>query len=137
MKAATRLHHVSKRYEAHRKRGAKKPPSERAAVSAENENGENGATTKRRGKKSVEENARENEREGSAAVAHAFPAISRSPDSRDTRLALLGGPPAGREKYLGGALGFDGMIYAIPGFARRVLRIDPIRATVDTGSELA
>ena len=131
MRFDTWCRRVAKRYEAHRKRGAKKPPSERAAVSAENENGENGATTKRRGKKSVEENARENGREGSAAVAHAFPAISRSPDSRDTRLALLGGPLAGREKYLGGALGFDGMIYAIPGFARRVLRIDPSTGAVE------
>ena len=127
MRFDTWCRRVAKRYEAHRKRGAKKPPSERAAVSAENENGENGATTKRRGKKSVEENGRE----GSAAVAHAFPAISRSPDSRDTRLALLGGPLAGREKYLGGALGFDGMIYAIPGFARRVLRIDPSTGAVE------
>ena len=37
----------------------------------------------------------------------------------------------GREKYLGGALGRDGKIYAIPGHARRVLRIDPSTGVAD------
>ena len=49
----------------------------------------------------------------------------------DTRLSLIGGPLPGREKYLGGALGKDGKIYAIPGFARRVLRIDPETGAVE------
>ena len=59
------------------------------------------------------------------------PPISRRPDLSDERLALLGGPLVGREKYLGGLLGDDGRIYAIPGFARRVLRIDPSTSAVD------
>ena len=53
------------------------------------------------------------------------PASAGTPTRATQRLALLGGPILGREKYLGGALGSDGKIYAIPGFARRVLRIDP------------
>jgi hypothetical protein len=57
--------------------------------------------------------------------------ISRRPDARDQRLALLGGPLLGREKFLGGLLGDDGCIYAIPGFARRVLRIDPATGAVE------
>ena len=98
MRFDTWCRRVAKRYEAHRKRGAKKPPSERAAVSAENENGENGATTKRRGKKSVEENGRE----GSAAVAHAFPAISRS-RTRETRASRCWAArsPVGRSTWAG------------------------------------
>ena len=59
------------------------------------------------------------------------PAISRRLDARDERLSLIGGPLPGREKYLGGALGKDGKIYAIPGFARRVLRIDPETGAVE------
>ena len=59
------------------------------------------------------------------------PAISTRPDASDERLALLGGPLLGREKYLGGLLGDDGKIYAIPGFARRVLRIDPSTGAVE------
>ena len=55
----------------------------------------------------------------------------RDPDARDERLSLIGGPLPGREKYLGGALGKDGKIYAIPGFARRVLRIDPETGAVE------
>ena len=113
-------------------RGAQETRREEASLGARRRLGRKRKRRKRSDdetswKKSVEENGRE----GSAAVAHAFPAISRSPDSRDTRLALLGGPLAGREKYLGGALGFDGMIYAIPGFARRVLRIDPSTGAVE------
>jgi hypothetical protein len=38
---------------------------------------------------------------------------------------------AGQEKYLGGSLGSDNKIYAIPGHARRVLCIDPATGTVD------
>ena len=60
------------------------------------------------------------------------PYYVRRRDARDARLALLGGPPLmGREKYLGGALGRDGKIYAIPGHARRVLRIDPSTGVAD------
>ena len=108
---------TAKRYEAHGK-PAKKPPWE--ASPAEDENG--AAATTKKTKRDLRET-----KNGRAPT----PAISRSPDSRDTRLALLGGPLAGREKYLGGALGFDGMIYAIPGFARRVLRIDPSTGAVE------
>ena len=60
-----------------------------------------------------------------------MPRISADADERDARLSLLGGPILGREKYLGGALGSDGKIYAIPGFARRVLRIDPADGGVE------
>lgn len=64
--------------------------------------------------------------------AHPDPApISKLPDARDERLSLLGGPLLGCEKYLGGLLGDDGRIYAIPGFARRVLRIDPSTGAVE------
>lgn len=59
------------------------------------------------------------------------PAISRRADAADDRLALIGGPLLGREKYLGGLLGDDARIYAIPGFARRVLRIDPSDGAVE------
>jgi hypothetical protein len=57
--------------------------------------------------------------------------ISKRPDARDERLSLLGGPLVGREKYLGGLLGDDGRIYAIPGFARKVLRINPATGAVE------
>lgn len=117
---------TAKRYEAHRK-PAKEPPRESAA--GDEENRAEAKPTKPTNKRRDEKTKRKNE--ASAAAAHAPPAISCSPDSQDTRLALLGGPLVGREKYLGGALGFDGMIYAIPGFARRVLRIDPSTGAVE------
>jgi len=46
-------------------------------------------------------------------------------------LQLLGDELQGREMYLGGLLADDGMIYGIPGNARRVLRINPYNGTVD------
>ena len=42
---------------------------------------------------------------------------------------LLGGhePLVGKDKYLGGVLARDGCVYALPGNAERVLKIDPKR----------
>ena len=113
---------TAKRYEAHEKKTAKKPPREGSPPEDEDDALSAATTTTRKAK-------RVSRKTGNGISTP--PAISRSPDSRDTRLALLGGPLAGREKYLGGALGFDGMIYAIPGFARRVLRIDPSTGAVE------
>ncbi len=48
-----------------------------------------------------------------------------------TTMQMLPGEVVGREKYLGGNLGVDGKIYAIPGMAPRVLRIDPKTDTVE------
>jgi len=38
----------------------------------------------------------------------------------------------GQNKYLGGALGGDGVVYGVPGGARTVLRVDPATGTVTT-----
>ena len=40
-------------------------------------------------------------------------------------LTLLGDPIAGQDKFLGGVMGGNGMIYGVPGHAKRVLKIDP------------
>lgn len=109
---------VAKRYEAH------KTPRPKGKKNGESgESGESGEKKKENVDPKEEETRRKNVRR--ERRRREMPRISRDPDARDERLALLGGPILGREKYLGGALGSDGKIYAIPGFARRVLRIDP------------
>ena len=40
-------------------------------------------------------------------------------------LSLFGGPLRGDDKFTGAAVGEDGCLYAVPGTAKRVLRIDP------------
>ena len=40
-------------------------------------------------------------------------------------LSLIGDPIAGQDKFLGGVMGRNGMIYGVPGHAKRVLKIDP------------
>ena len=111
----------AKRYEAHKTR-REEASLERAAVCTQRGRGR--ATTNVVEKKS---SRRKRIRGGRARDF----SISRSPDARDTRLSLIGRTLAGREKYFGGALGKDGKIYAIPGFARRVLRIDPSTGAVE------
>lgn len=37
---------------------------------------------------------------------------------------------AGQDKYLGGALGPDGVVYGVPGSARRVLKVVPATGEV-------
>jgi hypothetical protein len=38
---------------------------------------------------------------------------------------MPGEPLAGQDKYLGGALGPDGLVYGIPGSVRKVLKVVP------------
>ena len=40
-------------------------------------------------------------------------------------LSLIGEPIAGQDKFLGGVMGGNGIIFGVPGHAKRVLRIDP------------
>ena len=49
-----------------------------------------------------------------------------------TELSIITASPplTGREKYLGGELGNNNIIYTIPGHAKRVLAIDPISRTI-------
>lgn len=51
-------------------------------------------------------------------------------DTHEITLLDCNPPLHGREKYLGGELADNGMIYCIPGHARRVLKIDPLTDTV-------
>ena len=73
------------------------------------------------------------EAEAALRLRHGLPAAAYEPlvTAAGEELRLLGGPLLGQEKYLGGVLGDDGRIYAIPGHARRVLRIDPSSGVVD------
>ena len=105
---------VAKRYEAH-----KNPQPKRTKKKKENVN------------PNQDKAAHRASRSQQRLSQQTMPRISADADERDTRLSLLGGPILGREKYLGGALGSDGKIYAIPGFARRVLRIDPADGGVE------
>ena len=127
MQFSTWCKRVAKRYEAHKKpRPLKGKPKEAAAPSPmDAPKGEATQQPKPLGR-------RARKREAAARRANPEPPlVSRRPDGRDERLSLIGGPLLGREKYLGGALGNDGCIYAIPGFARRVLRIHPSTGAVE------
>ena len=51
--------------------------------------------------------------------------VTVRPDGAYAIKLLDAAPVMGQEKYLGGVLGSDGMVYGIPGHAKRVLKINP------------
>lgn len=135
MRFGTWCTRTAKRYQKHKKPVKKPEKILEGNADAKNEKPKpklkfNESEESKRWRRGLKPEGSHEERKGSTSATKRTktppPSLPISFDKKDTRLALLGGPLlAGREKYLGGALGSDGFIYAIPGFAKRVLKICP------------